>query len=169
MKVAESFCDSALEAIDPYLEGDLGEAQAGRLEAHLASCASCRHELELARKVLEGLRALPELHCPPGVASRVAFLSRSPRRSSSRWAWLASAAALAAAALAASLFLETSPPGPDPRLAQAEHEARIALTVLDSINRKAAVSLRDQVLKEQVAEAPGRALRRMVEERGDSP
>ena len=155
MKEATSFCDSALEAIEPYLEGDLAPAQARAFEAHAAGCAGCSRELALARRVLEGLRSLPEMPCPPEVEgqlpSREARPGTEPRVVPGR-RWLAAAAALVLALVGAALIYRSPPlPVPEAEMAQAERDARLALPVLDSINRKATVSLRDRVLKEQVA------------------
>ena len=170
MREASSFCDSALEAIEPYLEGDLAARQTEAFEAHIAACRSCRQEFVLARRILGGLRELPEFACPSTVdlelSTRRRELGPSPPRSLDGRR-LAAAAALVLALLGgAVIYRSSTPPNAEVELARAERDARIALTVLDSINRRATVSLRDKVLKEQVFEASGRAVDRIVNDRG---
>lgn len=161
MKVVESFCDSVREAIEPYLEGDLDAHEARRVSRHVARCPPCREELAWARRVLAGLRELPELTCPPGVEAAgfgAALSGRPRRRRRLAWGWLAAAAAVALAFLGGDLLLRPAPPPPPvagPELAQAERDALIALTVLDSIHRRAAVTLRAAMLEEMAPGARG--------------
>lgn len=174
MKAADSYCNSALDALEPYLEGDLPPRQLRKLEGHLADCEDCRQELALARKVLEGLRSLPELPCPPGVGGElfspdaaVAGIEtdrlRTPQTASpARWSWLAAAVLLLAVAGTAFWLRAPAQNEAELELAQARRDVQVAMTVLESIHRKAAVSLRDKVLRAQVMGAPARAVNRMV-------
>ena len=52
-------CEQALEAISARLDGALGEEENRELEAHLASCASCRALLKELTELEEGLETLP--------------------------------------------------------------------------------------------------------------
>jgi len=76
----ENDCTWARERIDPHLDGELRAADAERLQSHLARCASCAREMDLARRVVAELRALPTHACPDAVVARVdARLARGAR------------------------------------------------------------------------------------------
>jgi anti-sigma factor RsiW len=81
MTAAEDRCLWTLDRIDPYLEGDLDSEEIAKVENHLADCEDCREELALARAVVQELRALPALECPPGVVERAAALGTSNHES----------------------------------------------------------------------------------------
>ena len=49
-------CEQALEAISARLDGALSEEENRELEAHLASCASCRALLKELTELEEGFR-----------------------------------------------------------------------------------------------------------------
>lgn len=99
-----SGCEDIRELLSGSLDGELTEAEARRLEAHLASCEACRHDLAELERVWEGLGVLGEAELPEDLAGRVyARVAGSreragrPRRGG-RWAYsLATAAALIAA------------------------------------------------------------------------
>ncbi|HVT61173.1 MAG TPA: zf-HC2 domain-containing protein [Thermoanaerobaculia bacterium] len=63
-------CAGALALLEPHLDGELSPAEQARLATHLGSCPACAEELRLAGDVRHGLRALPELDCPPEVLAR---------------------------------------------------------------------------------------------------
>lgn len=106
-------CEEVREALPEVLGGDLGEAAAGRVAAHLAACAACAAELEELTELCRDVEALPvpqpsaEFWRAFGadLARRIAVLP-PPRRSAWRWlldrldalAFLRPAPALAAAA-----------------------------------------------------------------------
>jgi anti-sigma factor RsiW len=87
------------EKLDIYLDGEMPEAEARELEAHLQSCNSCSSEAlarsELKRSVhLAGKAFLPE----PEFRRRIQEnLARKPARST--WLWAFAAAAITAAVL----------------------------------------------------------------------
>ena len=54
-------CEQALEAISARLDGALSEEENRELEAHLASCASCRALLKELTELEEGLETLPSV------------------------------------------------------------------------------------------------------------
>ena len=52
------------EALDGYLEGDVGSAERRRVDEHLSVCASCRAEHRELRATLDLLRGLPDPEPP---------------------------------------------------------------------------------------------------------
>jgi hypothetical protein len=56
------------EQLSTYIDGALDAAAAGRLEAHLDDCESCRRELEQLRSTVSALRDLPEAQVPRSFA-----------------------------------------------------------------------------------------------------
>ena len=60
-----------LESIEAYLDGELPAREVSLFESHIAECARCRRELELAQAVLQELHGLPEIQCPNEVTRRV--------------------------------------------------------------------------------------------------
>src|SRR5437016_11517974 len=43
-------CEECLDIIDDYVEGDLSEAAASQVTAHMTACATCRHRYEALRR-----------------------------------------------------------------------------------------------------------------------
>ncbi len=64
-------CRKARWLFSPFLEGELDGPQAEELEAHVASCAACRSEMEGLKRSVSLVEALPSLSPPPGLASLV--------------------------------------------------------------------------------------------------
>ena len=56
--------DEQRERLSAYIDGELPSAEAQQLEAHLASCAECRRELDELRQLRTLLRALPSPRPP---------------------------------------------------------------------------------------------------------
>jgi hypothetical protein len=91
-----------------FVDGTLGAAERADVEAHLATCPTCRDEVALARAARSALRALPVATPPPGLAEgAIAEASRptqaaDPRsKPSTTRRWLAAAAVAAAIGLIA--------------------------------------------------------------------
>jgi len=94
-----------------FVDGTLGAAERADVQAHLATCATCRDEVAVARTARSALRALPVATPPPGVAdAAIAEASAQPTsidtarpRSdpSTTRRWLAAAAVAAAIGLIA--------------------------------------------------------------------
>jgi hypothetical protein len=158
-------CDTALDLIEPFVDGDLEEAEADRLRSHLGSCRPCAAELALAERIQRELRALPQLDCPPEIVERVRregaqiaqiLPFRSPVRP--RGAVLpfriAAAAALLAVALGGgALFIRSQQQPRQPsaaEVARATQEARYALAYLGKVSRQASLGVRDEVLARRV-------------------
>jgi anti-sigma factor RsiW len=60
-----------------YLDGELGEVDRDRVDAHLALCRRCCGELEFARRLRGLLASAAAPHLPPDVDSRLtAFLDQ---------------------------------------------------------------------------------------------
>lgn len=97
-------CGSFEPLVAGYVDGELGPADLGRVQVHLATCASCRSLAEAERQVREQLRAKAHLLREEAPASLRASLTRRqtvvpfarrPERSPAwRWIPLPAAAAL---------------------------------------------------------------------------
>ena len=51
-----------------YVDGTLSEVDRGAVETHLATCATCRQEVALARREREAVGSLPAVAPPPGLS-----------------------------------------------------------------------------------------------------
>jgi anti-sigma factor RsiW len=152
-------CDLALDLIEPYVDGDLDAAEAGRLRSHLESCRSCAAEWTLAQRIQAELRALPQLDCPPEIVERVrregaqVLPFRSPVRSWTGYRLAAAAALLALALGGGALFVRSQQQPRQPsaaEVARATQQARYALAYLGKVNRQASLDVRDDVLARRV-------------------
>ena len=106
-------CEQALAAISARLDGELSEAESRELDAHLASCASCRELLKELTELEAGLDSLPMEDAPdtlaPGVMRAIrAEKSQKPQKKKAphRTAWLIAAAAAIALLLGAAGIIE---------------------------------------------------------------
>lgn len=67
-----SRCREALSRLDTYLDNELSAADCGLIEAHLATCKSCRHKMEAEAVLFDALkRKLARIPCPPEVRDRI--------------------------------------------------------------------------------------------------
>ena len=71
------------ELLAAYVDGSLSEEERDRVEAHLATCRTCRQEVELARAVVPALAGLEEEPVPVGVTRPV--LERAGERADRSW------------------------------------------------------------------------------------
>ncbi len=85
-----------------YIDGQVSEAEASRLEAHLVGCQECRWELESLRSTVDLLKGLPELALPRSFALAA---TPEPARSMAPGLWPALAATSAAALLVIALLV----------------------------------------------------------------
>ncbi|MEW6072753.1 MAG: zf-HC2 domain-containing protein [Planctomycetota bacterium] len=71
---AEVTCASARSLVPGYLDGELTEAQAGPLRAHLFACPACREAMKEEKALKRWFAAadLPAVEVPAGFAARVA-------------------------------------------------------------------------------------------------
>lgn len=94
------------ELLAPYVDGALDPDERAAVEAHLAACARCREEVELARRAVRALSALGEEPVPLGLTAPV--LARARRAAEPAWrrrGWAVGLAAAAALVLAGALVL----------------------------------------------------------------
>jgi anti-sigma factor RsiW len=170
-RLQDPHCEVALEALEPYLDGDLPPAEAARLREHLECCPDCAAELELAARIQRELRSLPELDCPPEVLERVRRTGRgevvpfAPRRFAAGFRIAAAAAVLALAVGGGILFLhvqrQTERPTPQ-EIAQATREARFALAYLGKVTRRASLGVRDEVFEKRLVAPAVRSVSRSL-------
>jgi hypothetical protein len=93
--------DHPEELLAGYVDGALGTKERAVVDAHLASCARCREEVELAGSARTALRGLPEAKVPLGVTGPVLRRVRVERPWVSR---IGRPVAVAAAAAVVGLF-----------------------------------------------------------------
>ena len=60
------------EQLSGYVDGTLGTDERAEVDAHLATCATCREEIELSTRAVTMLRELPEM--PVALASAASLL-----------------------------------------------------------------------------------------------
>lgn len=97
--VPNTDCDRAREGASARLDGELGQLDQARLEAHLALCAECREFAESIAAAAAQLRETPLAAAPAGL-----FTPRRRQAVQPRFA-AAAAAALVVAVAAGSSFL----------------------------------------------------------------
>lgn len=85
-----------------YIDGQVSEAEASRIEAHLVGCQECRWELESLRSTVDLLKGLPELALPRSFAL---VATPEPARSMAMGLWPAVAATSLAALLVIALLV----------------------------------------------------------------
>lgn len=76
-------CADARELFTPLVDGALTEDERARLDAHLATCADCRGELERWQRTIALIRSAASHRAPAGFADRVLAAARPapwPRR-----------------------------------------------------------------------------------------
>jgi Putative zinc-finger len=76
-------CHDAREQLSALIDDALGAQERGAVEAHLATCAECRRELERLRGTVALLRAVEPARAPVGFVDRVLEAARPepwPRR-----------------------------------------------------------------------------------------
>ena len=90
------------EQLSGYVDGTLGTDERAEVDAHLATCATCREEIELSTRAVTMLRELPEMPVPFGTTRPVMAEAGKERTSRTRRSWGGRtqwAAGLAAAAV----------------------------------------------------------------------
>jgi hypothetical protein len=89
--------DHPHDLLAEYVDGALGPEHRASVEAHLASCSSCREEVDLAARARHALAELPDVPAPAGIALGVRREARRPSRAG-RWIAATAAAAVLAGA-----------------------------------------------------------------------
>jgi hypothetical protein len=103
-----------------YVDGTLGPAARADVEAHLATCATCRRETALASAARSTLRSLPDAVPPPGLAEAAiaaagdgaaptSIADAPSKRPARRWIAVAAAAAVIGLVAVVSPKLGSSP------------------------------------------------------------
>jgi predicted anti-sigma-YlaC factor YlaD len=90
------------EQLSGYVDGTLETEERAEVDAHLATCPTCREEIELSTRAVTMLRELPEVPVPFGTTRRVMVEAGKERTSRGRRSWGRGtqwAAGLAAAAV----------------------------------------------------------------------
>jgi Putative zinc-finger len=90
------------EQLSGYVDGTLGTDERAEVDAHLATCATCREEIDLSTRAVTMLRELPEMPVPFGTTRPVMAEAGKERTSRTRPSWGGRtqwAAGLAAAAV----------------------------------------------------------------------
>src|SRR5438093_11696445 len=90
------------EQLAAYVDGTLSDQERVEVDAHLASCQTCRDEVELAGRARSVLASLPALEVPPdSVRPGITRLRPASGERFRRTGWVAG---LAAAAAVAAIF-----------------------------------------------------------------
>lgn len=94
-----------VELLSAYLDAQVTPGERRRIEAHLAECAACRHELAALRQTVTLLQALPRIAVPRAftLAQTQVGLHRSARQPAWRGGMLRGLAAVSAVAVVAVL------------------------------------------------------------------
>jgi anti-sigma factor RsiW len=162
-------CEAFRDRVDAFLDGELGADERAAMEAHAADCRSCAREMELARRIRDGLHALPVFGAPARVletAAREAASSKvvplRARRAVRPRILAAVAAALALVSLAvwSSLNQRASraPEISDAEIRRATAEVALAFGYVDRYSDEAAGIVREDVFEKRVAPRIERAL-----------
>src|SRR5438034_262185 len=75
------------EHLSGYVDGTLATDERAEVDAHLATCATCREEIELATRAVTMLRELPEVPVPFGTTRPVMAEAGKARTSRARRPW----------------------------------------------------------------------------------
>jgi anti-sigma factor RsiW len=162
-------CDEVLNRLDDHVDGELDESARLGVEAHLASCPSCREEERRQRALLDQAARLPREAGPardlwPGIARRLETRPSRPLPLGISWfPALAAAALLIALSSAVTAFLMrgSQDRGAEPALVAASTPTPQTIPVAVE---EAASSLREVELEYERA---AQALLASLERRGD--
>lgn len=146
-------CRRVDEQLEPWAAGELEASAAAPVAAHLRRCPRCRAEAERARRVLDELRALPELAPPAGL---VEALPRGEVRSQRRGRWWQAAAAAVLMAAAGGGLAWHQQQLEQRRVAAATREARYALAVVARASAAAGGEVADGLALGRLARAVDR-------------
>ena len=172
-------CAKVLEMLDAWIDGDLDDAEATAVKAHLDQCESCQAEQKLAETVVAELRALPEFDVPERVVKTVRHKTRATLAEGLRALFgvfvsrpLPTLAAVAAVALMIVVLFPsprpTEPQYTDQEVARAVAETRLALAYVGSIAQRAELRVKEKVLKEGPAAQTVSGVRRSLRVIGEA-
>ena len=82
-------CETVLDRLEAWVDGDLDHAALAQVESHLEGCAACRDEASMAREIRAELREMPRYDTPEVVLARVRAQARAEHsaRGGSRFRW----------------------------------------------------------------------------------
>jgi anti-sigma factor RsiW len=174
-----SQCADVLERLDAWIDGDLDDAEAAAVKAHVDQCESCQAEQQLAETVVAELRALPEFDVPERVLQTVRkkTLSTFAERLRAFFDDLVSrpVPALAVVAAVVLVFLvlspwsrPTEPEYTDQEVARAAAETRLALAYVGRIAQRAELRVKERVLDQGAAAQTVRGVRRSLHVIGEA-
>ncbi len=135
------WCDVDSEELSSWVDGEIGDARAEELRAHVVTCPACRAELEQIRRVDDTIRSRAVSGDLTSLRERVVAATPADRWRSV-WRWGSAAAALLVAAVLGSRcgepVLNPAHVDPDPRV-------KVQEAYVDSLELDAA-SLRVELL-----------------------
>jgi anti-sigma factor RsiW len=157
-------CTELHERLDAHLDGDLPPEQSAALAGHASTCAECRAELALARRVHRELREMGSALCPEVVfeatLTRVASLERprAPRppvagRARSHWRVAVGGCVLLGALVLGVLRFPSAPSEPmysHEEIAEAHRQVELAFALVGRAGLDAGLYLHDTVMGEHV-------------------
>ena len=144
--------DHVLDWLDDFVDGELDDASARRVQAHLGVCAECAAAEQRLRALLAAAGALPAIEPPADVWQNVQARTTGarPSRRAVLWSYryqLAAAAVvlmLLSSALTMAVLRRSTPAAPEPNsvatlvaVANAEQDyARVARDLESALNRR---------------------------------
>jgi anti-sigma factor RsiW len=96
-------CDDARRLIQSDLDGDMSDAEADALKAHLGGCTRCAQESAALRQAVAAMDALPALPAPPELMARLGPQLDRLSRQKRTWHWAPAGTIAAGLLLALSL------------------------------------------------------------------
>ena len=178
-------CAWARERIELYIDNDLGQSALSAFESHVDECKACRQEMQMAKSVVEELRALPGFECPDEVVDRVfdrVEAEGEGQRNGKGWRrfieWIAPSrfgvprAAVAGAfvlliAISSLVAVRVSQrevqPTPE-EIAEAEATLKWTFAYVNEVSRRTSVTVRDDVIGERVIGSMRKAVLTTFEE-----
>ncbi len=169
-------------SLDAYLDGELSETDARRIEAFAASDEEAGRELRVALMVQQRFRRLPQPTCPPEVTRAILSAARDDARrgfavrlrEAATLSWstvlrpsLVTGIFIGAIVVAALVGRPSGDPGipisaadeaTPQEVEQALNDAKWALAYLSDVGRRTATTIRDDVLDQHVVQPVNRAL-----------
>jgi anti-sigma factor RsiW len=172
-------CAHVLDLLEAWIDGDLDDAEAAAVKAHVEQCESCRGEQNLAETVVAELRALPEFDVPEKVLQTVQKKTQPAlvKRPGVFFESFKSRPVPALAAVAAVVLMvlvlspwrrPTEPQYTDQEVARAAAETRLALAYVGSIAQRAELRVKERVFDEGAAAQTVRGVRRSLQVIGEA-
>ncbi|MCC7352936.1 MAG: zf-HC2 domain-containing protein [Anaerolineae bacterium] len=135
----------ASELLSAYIDNEVTAQERKEVAAHLATCASCREDLQSLRNAVVLVRALPRMAVPRAFTLTEAMVGAQPRRARSPWivTYLRGATVVAAMMLVVlvggDLFLRSAPQTPQMIALQSPAAERISEQPLEKVVQETVV------------------------------